>query len=290
MIATATVIADSASPQNIRLTTMHLRYPRFIHAELMTHRVFSRNARSSRAVPVEKLLSEEAYIPHFMKNQKGMQSFEEMNYAEQQAAKEAWCDLIAVTRDHVERLMKLGVHKQWANRPLEWFGYIDVLVSSTDWANWFALRDHPQAMPEIQELARAMRKAMDGHIPTHKSPGDWHLPYVDYQEEKELGIMQARKVSVARCARLSYKPFDSALNDSDEERRSNQQKDLELFERLLVARPVHASPAEHQATPDHWNEQHGWDRDGQHGNFTGWRQFRKLLDHEAVQDNHYANF
>lgn len=79
MIATATVIADSASPQNIRLTTMHLRYPRFIHAELMTHRVFSRNARSSRAVPVEKLLSEEAYIPHFMKNQKGMQSFEEMN-------------------------------------------------------------------------------------------------------------------------------------------------------------------------------------------------------------------
>ena len=51
------IIADSISQTDgIRLTTFELEYPRYIHAEIMTHRVFSRNAQSSRAVPVDKQL------------------------------------------------------------------------------------------------------------------------------------------------------------------------------------------------------------------------------------------
>jgi hypothetical protein len=282
----ATVIADSISPHGIRLTTMHLRYPRFIHAEFMTHRVFSRNARSSRAVPVSRLMAEEPYIPHFMKNQPGMQSFEELDELSHRSAKAVWQDLIQTTRDAVERLHAIGVHKQWANRPLEWFGFIDTLCSSTEWANWYALRDHPAAMPEIQELAREMKIAHEASRPKPLNPGQWHLPYVD--EPPRLGDDNARcRISAARCARLSYKPFDSETADPE--------KDYQLFDKLLVERPVHASPAEHQATPDtpHMTISEPrqvlrWHHADQHGNFTGWRQFRKMLEHEAVMDEHHA--
>src|SRR5882724_5311265 len=146
------IICDSISEgEQIRLITVRLRYWRPIHSELMTHRVFSRNARSSRAVPVVTLLKEEPYIPHFMKNQPGMQALEELEPEALEAAQMIWKDMIEKTRFGVKALHELGVHKQWANRPLEWFGWIDVLVTSTDWANWFALRDHPAAMPEIHE-------------------------------------------------------------------------------------------------------------------------------------------
>ena len=52
----AKVILDSVSPAGKRITTLQLKYPRFIHSEFMTHRAFSRNAASSRAIPVLKRL------------------------------------------------------------------------------------------------------------------------------------------------------------------------------------------------------------------------------------------
>lgn len=272
------IIADSVSPQEIRLTTFQLRYPRFIHAELMTHRVFSRNARSSRAVPVKTLMAEDPYIPHFKKNQPGMQAMEEMSAAEQYKALCLWRDLIASTRDGVEKLMEMGVHKQWANRPLEWFGYIDVLVTSVYWKNWYELRDHPAAMPEIQQLAGLMAQAQADSTPNYLEPGQWHLPYIE--EPPLLGDDAARcRISAARCARLSYKPFDSETADPG--------KDYELFNKLLVEQPVHASPAEHQATPDEWKA--GWSRwlkPELHGNLTGWVQFRKTLANEAYMEDY----
>jgi len=79
------VIAASRHPEESvnPLITIHARYPRFIHAELMTHRCFSRNARSSRAVPVQRLINEAEANPvipwHWGKNQPGMQAFEECN-------------------------------------------------------------------------------------------------------------------------------------------------------------------------------------------------------------------
>lgn len=287
------VIEDSVSPLGVRLLTLHLRYPRFIHAELMTHRVFSRNARSSRAVPVEKLLREPVYMPHFMKNQKGMQAFEDLDSMAQGIAESNWLLLVKKTREHVQALMDVGVHKQWANRPLEWFGFIDVLVSSTDWFNWFALRDHEDAMPEIRELARRIREAYDISTPRiipSASEADaifWHLPYINEVERHKLPIDMLCRVSAARCARISYKPFDSDSVDL--------LKDLELANKLLASEPLHASPAEHQACPD-WRITHEigkgqtallWQHPEEHGNFFGWRQFRKTLPNENSKDAHY---
>ena len=284
------VILDSLSQYNIRLTTVRLRYWRPIHSELMTHRVFSRNARSSRAVPVATLLKEEPYIPHFLKNQPGMQAMEEMDPEAFNEAKECWEWMIEQTRNGVKRLNDLGVHKQWANRPLEWFGWIDVLVTSTDWANWFELRDHPDAMPEIHELARLMRVALVASIPEYLQHGEWHLPYITKEERVRWGVEseganQLKVLSAARCARISYKPFDGE---------ASPEKERERYNKLVGSSPVHASPTEHQATPDYKLDIHlgkgqmieVWANAEKQGNFTGWCQHRKDIPNEAVLDDH----
>jgi hypothetical protein len=289
------VILDSVSPDNIRLTTIRLRYWRPIHAELMTHRVFSRNARSSRAVPVTTLLKEDPFIPEFGSNQKGMQSGAVLDPETMARAKHVWLDLIGHTRALVKELQELGVHKQWANRPLEWFGWIDVLVTSTDWDNWFELRDHPDATPEIHDLAIQMRIAMDLSSPELMAYGEWHLPYitaVEWQDDEGGRIsygpkLEALKVlSAARCARLSYKPFDGNPDYDAEKTR---------YDRLVSSTPVHASPTEHLATPDMKLEVSlgkgqriiVWQEAEKQGNFVGWKQHRKDIPYEAIFDRHY---
>jgi hypothetical protein len=228
----AKIIADSVSAEGARLTTMQLRYPRFIHAELMTHRVFSRNARSSRAVPVEKMIQEvidDPVIPiHWGAAQKGMQAYAECSapislmspqtqlYYEVSNEK-AWLK----ARDSVVEIAlafnKAGYAKQVINRLIEPWLHIDTLVSATEWANWFALRDHEAAEPHIQVLAREMRKEMDASVPDRCGPGIWHAPYVDWKKDlpeasewiQRTGshlddIDVLIRLSVARCARISY--------------------------------------------------------------------------------------
>lgn len=293
MNITAKVICDSISPEGIRLTTIQARYPRMIHSELMTHRAFSRNGRSSRAVPVATLLKEDGYVPHFMQNQPGMVAMEEMPDAYREEAEYVWNRLIKQTKEAVARLNELKVHKQWANRPLEWFGYIDVLISSTDWANFFALRDEVGAQPEIDTFAKEVKKAMDESMMTQLVPGMWHLPYIepsDYAAVREFmgpGVNSEtvtdvlKKISVARCARLTIKPFDGD---------GSIEKELKRYELLMVSRPVHASPAEHIATPDTMlgpddiEVRPRWEHSWQHGNFYGWRQFRKMIPHNTIYD------
>lgn len=294
------IIADSISPQNIRITTFHLRYWRAIHAELMTHRVFSRNARSSRAVPSRVLLTEPIFIPVFGINKPGMQSDIIAPDELQMRWRNEWQDLAAVCREYVERWSTEGMHKQHANRPLEWFGWIDVLVTSTYWHNFWTLRISDYAQPEFDELARTMNVCMDASSPEALQPGEWHLPYVDARDRKKLSIdlglsetlldamppetvlESMRRLSTARCARLSYKPFDG-----------NADYDAEMarYDKLVVSSPVHASPAEHQATPDEWFITHA-DQDGignwrhpeLHGNFGGWIQYRKMIPDEAIME------
>lgn len=291
----ARVILDSLSADGIRLTTMHLRYPRIIHSEFMTHRMFSRNGRSSRAVPVATLMAEarnDPFIPHFLKNQPGMQASEEFDPGTLQLVQELWTDFARKTTDFVQALQEIGVHKQWANRPLEWFGYIDVLVSSTAWNNWFALRDHDAAQPEIQSLAKAMKSAMLASAPNLLPVGNWHLPYVTQDDEAKVrdyltssGVPRRLptntqlqealiRISVARCARLSYKPFDGNADVAAE---------FDRYDKLVGSAPVHASPAEHQATPDYIGKAtKDWVHPDLHGNFTGWVQYRKLVLNEWV--------
>jgi thymidylate synthase ThyX len=259
----AKVVADSLSQAGTRITSLQLMYPRLIHAEFLTHRVFSRNSSSSRAIPVAKVIAQVRDNPampiHWGANQPGMQARAEVEDIEE--AKRLWVLAANDAANRAQQMLNLGLHKQVANRILEPFQFMHTIVTATDWANFMELRDHEDADPNIQALAVAMKKVMSASKPVVLMPGSWHLPYV--REDENLPIDVACKVSAARCARVSYLTHDGATPDVN--------KDLYLFDRLAGGRPLHASPLEHQATPYAGAY-------GTTGNFTGWTQFRKLWE------------
>lgn len=264
---TAKVIADSVNTYDQRITTLELQYPRFIHSEFMTHRVFSRNAASSRAIPVAKMIrqvQEDPAMPiHWGANQPGMQAASEIQGDARILAAGAWINAAGSAALAAQELMALGVHKQVANRLLEPFQLMRTIVTATEWGNFFHLRDHEDAQPEIRALAVAMRDAMEASTPKRLREGEWHLPYVLESEVRLVREEVLRMLSTARCARVSYLTHDGQTPDVD--------KDIALYERLVGSHPIHASPAEHQATP----AKYATDRSG---NFKGWIQHRKLIE------------
>lgn len=278
------VIADSVSASGKRITTLQLKYQRMVHQELMTHRVFSRNASSSRAIPVAKMIDQvknDPAMPVFWgKNQPGMQAADELTVEDLERAQGVWLNARDEAVKHVERLMEIGLHKQLANRLLEPWQYIHVVVTSTEWENFFELRCHPAAQPEIQQLAVMMREAMNESIPTRLFAGSWHIPYVTDEERAAAGhIDELLKMSAARCARVSY------LNH--EGKTTTLEEDSALYERLVGSHPIHASPCEHQATPDEVKpgtrmQMASWERPDLHGNFVGWKQHRKFIEQGYV--------
>jgi thymidylate synthase ThyX len=270
----ARVIEDSISIAGARLTTFQLKYPRYIHAEFMTHRVFSRNASSSRAIPVNKLvqksLDEMVFPIRWGLNQPGMQANEQELEGERlEKAKLIWKRMAEFCANGVLELADLGLHKQWANRPLEWFGHIEVVVTATEWENFYHLRDHKDAQPEIRELAQLMRKAQNESQPklriglNEDDPYSWHLPYVTAEERAQHSVADLVRMSTARNARVSYLTHDKKEPDVE--------LDIALHERLVGGEPIHASPTEHVAFPfAHASE---WS-----ANFKGWHQYRKDIE------------
>ena len=259
----AEIVLDSIAPSGSRLTTFQLKYPRFIHAEFLTHRQFSRNAQSNRAFPTKKLLKDVREDPVFPiswgKNKRGMQAEEELTEEEQGIAATTWQTAYKDALEHAEALKNLGVHKQVVNRLLEPFSWISVIVSSTNFSNFFALRCHPDAQPEIQKLAYMMKDLYDSNEPERRL---WHLPYTVDREHDSLSLEELIRLSVARCARVSY------LNHEGER---DWEKDLRLHDTLL--KEVHMSPFEHQAEAmsSMWPS----------GNFVGWKQARKTIPGEC---------
>ena len=311
-LATAVVIADSISDQGIRITTFQLRYWRAIHAELMTHRVFSRNAGSSRARPSKAIIEQVAHDPWgpivWGLNEPGMQANNLADIDVEMQSLWSWRNIAKRAANSATVLLNLGLHKQIVNRVLEPFTYIDVVVTATDYANWFALRLDKDAQPEIQQLAQAMKDAMDASKPVLLNPGEWHLPYIttnDYAEAQnhvsyviskdrpETLLDLLKKISAARCARTSYKAFDGKVASIDD--------DLALFDKLMSGNLKHASPTEHQATPDieigsrnidpstqTREDPYGlcesiWKNPKLHANFRGWVQFRKTIPNEFIE-------
>jgi thymidylate synthase ThyX len=259
MTTTATVILDSISPTGHRLTTLHLCYPRIIHGEFMTHRMFSRNAGSSRAIPIETMISNvlnNTYMPDWTQNQKGM-SGEPLSDVNWYDANWVWLDARDNAIASVHALMKLGVHKQDANRLLEPFQYIDVICSATEYDNFFKQRLAPDVHPAMQVLAKTMKQAMDESKPVGR---EWHLPYV-LPEDADLSLDEQRHVSVARCARVSYKPFNSD--------KVYREADKALYVKLLES--GHWSPFEHQGRA-------AGTYGIRSGNFIGWHQFRQQIE------------
>lgn len=269
---TARILLDSLSPVGARLTTMEVRYPRFIHSEMMTHRVFSRNAASSRAVPIKKMIAavrEEPAMPIFWgKNQSGMAAREEIVGDARARAETEWrraLDNALETAEHLSS-SEIDLHKQLVNRVLEPFAWITVIITATEWANFFTQRLHPDAQPEIQRIAELMLRAYRASTPRHAGIGDWHLPLIQ-EDERELEPAILCKLSVARCARVSYLTHEG--------KRDNQ-RDVELFDRLLEGGANgHWSPFEHVATPLEGG-------DVVCGNVRGWKQFRKFFPEEHV--------
>lgn len=267
MTIEAKVIADSAW-DGVRITTLQLRYPRFIHAEFMTHRMFSRNASSSRAIPVSRLIRDvetDKVVPSFWgKNQPGMQAREELGGNAKANAVEAWNIARLNAVSCAEYLHSIGAHKQIVNRILEPFSHINVVVTATEWRNFFLLRNHPDAQPEMQELARAMLQAIEESEPQDQW---YHLPYSDDGEIQVKDYSDLRfPVSAARCARVSYLTHEGT--------RSTLEEDMKLYARLTHASPPHLSPLEHAAL---------WKPNGRDfwANFRKWRSFRSYCEYEG---------
>lgn len=280
----ADIVADSIAPSGVRLTTFVLTYPRFIHAEFMTHRVFSRNASSSRAIPVKRqiqMVIDNPAIPlAFTKNQKGMQGGEALDQEAHDKAVAAWLEGRDRAVEVANKLADLEVHKQYANRVLEPWAHITVVCTATDWDNFFALRCHYMAQPEINALADLMYEAYSKNVPQYLATGMWHIPFIKAEDFRLPGewmqkviegkddLLQVKR-SVARCARVSYLNHDGTSPTIEQ--------DLELYDRLVGAAPIHASPAEHQA-------QASDDPNVRSGNFRGWFQYRKMLAGENVTE------
>lgn len=245
--------------------------PRSILAQINTHRVFSRNARSSRAVPTKKLLEEvrtNPVIPLFTgENQPGMVAGQPLDPETRDELVKSWLRIRDFTANEVEQALKLKPHKQDINRALEPFMWCHGIITSTEWNNFFNLREEEAAQPEILVLAREIRKALDSAVPEVLDYGEWHLPYIS-QEDRERAKGDTNlllKVDAARCARVSYEPFDGD---------ASWEKEVARAHKLILER--HASPFEHQATPDR-AVAGVWCHPDLHGNFEGWLQSRKVL-------------
>jgi len=270
-ISATSILSSMHAVTGDRLDTLLLRYPRCIHSEFMTHRVFSRNAASSRAIPVAKLIADveaDPFVPLvWTKNEPGMQGREVLDADAESDARFRWSEAIDDALRNARFLAETGAHKQIVNRLLEPFAHITVVVSSTSWSNFLALRDHPDAEPHIQMLAREVRKALDDAQMQVLAPGEWHLPFVDQLEMLAHNLDNKRMLSVARCASTSYKTvdgFDMSLGRAQE-----------IYEKLRDADPIHASPFEHVAQADIWDDE--WFNPLEHRNFTGFRQLRAMI-------------
>lgn len=244
------------------------------NSEFMTHRMFSRNSASSRAIPIEKMIKmvqTNPAMPVFWgKNKKGMSADAQLDDISR--CKSLWLkgrDRAVLT---AKAMLDAGLHKQITNRVLEPWLWHTVICTATEWSNFFALRDHEDAQPEIAHLARLMREAQSKSIP---ETNEIHLPYIvdeDYSDAVDFSetdlVESLFKVSSARCARVSYLTHDGKREIS---------KDLELFDKLVTGSGHgHWSPMEHPALAIDEMTEMDWS-----GNFRGWMQYRKTFKGES---------
>lgn len=294
----ANIVQDSVNACGNRLTTFVLEFPRWILAEINTHRMFSRNVASSRAIPVEKMIEmvlKNPAVPEFYgKNQSGMQSLEELSGESLDKAKGEWLKARDRAVESARSLLEAGLHKQYVNRVIENFMYVRAIVSATEFENFFALRAHKDSQPELQKLAYLMLEQYNNSTPKKLQPGEWHIPFGDKIDEDKLTelvyknyesevfhfcgncsservhnkkIELKKKIAVARCARISYFNYEG---------KDDYEADIKLCDRLFGSIPRHLSPAEHVAE--------ALDCEQWEGNFCGFKQYRKFFENENLSD------
>jgi thymidylate synthase ThyX len=267
MSIAARVLADSTEQYGHRLTTLEVVMPRIVLAEFNTHRVFSRNSASSRAIPVKKQIQrvmEDPFVPEqFPINQPGMSAEEYIGPEDEKyvECRHAWLDARMFAVKQVEILLAKNIHKQIASRLLEPFMWHTVIVSATEWQNFFELRCHPAAQPEMRKVAEAIRDAMQLSKPAKLFPGEWHLPMA-HLNDFELTPLDKISACVGRCARVSYLTHDG---------RRDSYEDVVLAQRLQQS--GHWSPWEHVATPS--------SSSFRSANFKGWTQARWYVENNV---------
>lgn len=249
------ILADSISTRGVRISSVVATYPRFIHSELMTHRMFGRNAASSRAIPPERIIENiqhHPFVPDFNRSVKGMGVGDALNETDAKIAKVAWLNARDKTVQAALVLIDLDVDKSRINRLLEPFSWMTTIITATEWTNFLALRqpgnDDPvpqsdfPAQPEFQIIARMVRDALRASTPVDLCNHDWHLPLVSVGErtlnERGLTNIEWARVSAGRCARVSFDTHD---------RYEDPDHSLVRFSRL--ASSGHWSALEHTARP-----------------------------------------
>ena len=304
----ATVICDSISEQGVRLTTFEIEYPRIVMSEFNTMRAISKNSSSSRAIPVSKMLEHTQNINlkpiYFGSKKSGMQAGDELDGNDLSNAKLLWEAALFDAITWATELDELGVAKEVCNRLVEPFQLVKVVCTATDWDNFFNLRLHPDADPNICMLAYKMYQAMQESKPIELKTGEWHLPYVNvgwngkgemcYADDdfNFIELEQAIKLSAASCASVSYRTEGMTLEKADK-----------IFDMLIKAEVVHSSPLEHCATPVkpkfnelgkvrvNCSEPQSWEdgithmnKQGQlcSGNLRGYVQYRHLLPNNTA--------
>lgn len=330
----AEIIADSLNEFGNRITTFRATFPRIVLAEYNTHRMFSRNSASSRAIPFEKMVEAvqtNPFIPlKWMKDHKGMQG---SSYVESAVSMQRRVDQWLTGRDlAVYAATKLHeplesvfdkdsypffyedeepITKQMCNRQLETYMWHTAITTATEFENFYALRFDGAAEIHISKLAEEMLIAQNASVPKRLKGGEWHIPYGDQidskdlmhpgkfgDEQMELVLKDRLKIATARCAQVSYtiigedgKPMDYL-------------KLIALHDRL--AKAGHWSPFEHCAkdmSEDEyvrhifgvagWEEAGGGfsslrvdqDTKGWCGNFRGFIQYRKTFENENRSDS-----
>ena len=307
-ISAKIVLHSKSSVDGKEIVTFEVPHHRWILAEINKHRIFSNNYQSSRAVPVKRVLEfirkSPAMPVHWGKKQSGMQAEEEchslVDYPEKGYSltpHNAWCKLANYVADAAERFDKAGYHKQIVNRLTEPFQMTTGVITATELDNFYYLRRHPDAQPEIQELADCMWEVLQKSNPQVLREGEWHLPYVDQSSvgsKKEYRTLEgrhlqdleeAKRVSAASVAQVSFRKLDQS-----------PEKVGKVWNMLVNTEQPHAVCLEHQATPipkvhpdsrvnpEYWPEgvTH-MSRNGDlwSGNFKGWIQHRQLLPNNA---------
>lgn len=291
----AKIIAHSQAPNGEELITLEIELHRFILPEFNTHRSFSRNFQSSRAVPIETMIKQVRENPalpvHWGKNQRGMVAQYEIIGLDLDDAKRCWYQAAKDVAFQAEAMLGLNVHKQIVNRLLEPFMRTKGVVTATRTAYeaFFKLRCHSDAQPEIKLLAERMRSAIEQSVPDRLKYGEYHLPYIHgdlfaNREEakvtgKYLDIDNAVKISCSCTAQVSYRRLDDSL-----------EKALKVYDMLNLPvsgvypeDPPHYSPTEHiakvmdESCYDGDDKVRQMNRSGNFNSRTFW-QYRKALE------------
>lgn len=279
------MIADSISDNGKRIASLQVTLPLIVQNEMLTHRRFSRGSASSRAIPVKKMIKsvyDSPFIPDkWFHNQKGMQPGGEITDPYQiDMCRSAWLrsrDAAVLEAEYLA--VECDVAKEISNRLLGPFFWSTMIITSTHWCNFFALRCHPMAQRQIRIIAEMMRERIFMSEPTLVISGGIHAPYVTDTDWVDIVALNefthdkdnAFKISTGRVARVSYVNQDGKREISS---------DIDLHDRLIDQTPKHAGPLEHCAIalPNAYECS---------GNFMGWRQYRKMLPDETVNTYTY---